>query len=71
MANVFRQLEGILSGNGEAVPPISTLRSDQQRQARVRERIPMKDVVIALVFLAMIVGPGFFAIDVFGEKKHF
>jgi hypothetical protein len=30
----------------------------------------MKDVVIALVFLAMIVGPAFFAVDVFGEKNQ-
>jgi hypothetical protein len=30
----------------------------------------MRDVVIALVFLAMIVGPAFFALDIF-EKKQF
>jgi hypothetical protein len=30
----------------------------------------MTDVVIALVFLAMIVGPAFFALDVFGEKNQ-
>jgi hypothetical protein len=52
-------------------PRSSMLRSGLQSQARVRTRMPMKDVVIALVFLAMIVGPGFFAIDVFGEKKQF
>jgi len=31
----------------------------------------MKDVLIGLVFLAVIVGPAFFALDVFGEKKQF
>jgi hypothetical protein len=30
----------------------------------------MRDVVIALVFLAMIVGPAIFALDVFGEKNQ-
>ncbi len=31
----------------------------------------MKDIAIALVFLAMIVGPAFFALDTFAEKKRF
>jgi hypothetical protein len=43
----------------------------EQAQARVRKRTTMKDVLIALVFLAMIVGPGLFSLDVFGEKKQF
>jgi hypothetical protein len=30
----------------------------------------MRDVVIALVFLAIIVGPAFFALDIFGEKNQ-
>jgi hypothetical protein len=52
-------------------PRFSMLRSGRQPEARVGKRMPMKDVVIALVFLAMIVGPGFFAMDIFGEKKQF
>jgi hypothetical protein len=51
--------------------PFSCSAKGARAQARVRKRTTMKDVLIALVFLAMIVGPGFFAMDIFGEKKQF
>jgi hypothetical protein len=53
-----------------AVPVLAFAAKTRTRQATVTLRWCVKDILMVIIFIAMIVGPAFAALNVFAEKNR-